>query len=59
MEAVVTVPFTGAPDGEIYPRGFNVGDKVSGDLARVAVEEGWAAVEGKKAATKAAKTLEA
>ena len=65
MDAVVTKPFKGAPDGEIYPRDFNVGDKLAGDLAAVAVKEGWA-IEGDKSpdegvksrAPKDAKTVE-
>ena len=45
MKAVVTKPFDGAIDGTIYPKHFKAGDVVEGDLARVAVEQGWA-VEG-------------
>jgi hypothetical protein len=45
MNAVVTQPFMGTVDGEVYPRQFNVGDKIAGALAEVAVKEGWA-VEG-------------
>jgi hypothetical protein len=45
MNAVVTQPFMGTVDGEVYPRQFNVGDKVAGALAEVAIKEGWA-VEG-------------
>lgn len=41
-EAIVTKAFFGARDGEIHGTQFNAGDKVSGDLARVAVKEGWA-----------------
>lgn len=47
--ATVTVAFQGVPDGECYPREFAPGDEVMGDLAVVAVREGWAA-NGQKAA---------
>ena len=45
MQAVVTTPFDGAPDGSIYPKHFTVGAVVEGDLARVAIEQGWAIAE--------------
>lgn len=41
-KVIVTRSFNGAPDGQIYPRAFKEGDEVSGDLARVALAEGWA-----------------
>lgn len=44
--AIVTVPFSGVPDGQHYPIPFAVGDRVEGDLARVALAEGWARPEG-------------
>lgn len=40
--AVVVKPFAGVPDGLIYPRDFVEGDTVEGDLAVVALREGWA-----------------
>ena len=40
--AIVKMPFKGAPDGEIHPRDFAVGDEVEGDLALVAIREKWA-----------------
>lgn len=40
--ATVVKPFDGVPDGLVMPRAFAEGDEVRGDLARVAVEEGWA-----------------
>lgn len=40
--AKVIKPFHGAKDGAIYPQDFNEGDIVEGDLARVALEQGWA-----------------
>lgn len=42
MKAIVETPFHGAPDGDVYPRWFNKGDIVEGDLANVAVKQGWA-----------------
>ena len=41
-EAKVTRAFSGAPDGERKVRKFNRGDTVTGDLAIVAVTNGWA-----------------
>lgn len=52
--AIVTVPFVGAPDGELYGREFAVGDEVRGDLAAVAVREGWAEMPGQPKAKKKA-----
>lgn len=46
MKAIVTVPFRGVPDGEHHPQFFNVGDELAGDLAAVALTEGWARREG-------------
>ncbi len=40
--AKVTTEFMGAKDGEVYPTQFKPGDIVEGDLAAVAVREGWA-----------------
>ena len=34
--------FKGVPDGASAPRTFELGDHVVGDLARVALQEGWA-----------------
>ncbi|MBD9635961.1 hypothetical protein IB277_06590 [Ensifer sp. ENS07] len=45
MLAKVKTPFRGVPDGLIHPRDFAAGDIVEGDLAAVAVAEGWAATE--------------
>lgn len=42
--AIVTVPFFGAPDGEVYGREFAVGETVHGKLAEVAIREVWAEV---------------
>jgi hypothetical protein len=52
--AIVTVPFIGAPDGEVYGREFAVGDTVHGDLAAVAIRQGWAEVPGPPKAKKKA-----
>lgn len=40
--AKVTEAFDGVPDGSIYPRRFKVGEPVFGDLAVVAINNGWA-----------------
>lgn len=40
--ATVTAAFCGVPDGAVYPREFAPGETVTGDLAAVAVREGWA-----------------
>jgi hypothetical protein len=45
MKAIVQIPFRGAPDGEPHPRQFEPGDFVEGDLATVALREGWALAE--------------
>lgn len=42
MKATATTSFKGAPDGERYPVKFSVGDDVYGELANVAVKNGWA-----------------
>lgn len=42
VTAKVVEAFFGVPDGEVYPREFAEGDLVHGDLAAVAVKEGWA-----------------
>lgn len=49
MKAIVRIPFRGVPDDEHHGRDFDVGDTVAGDLARVAVEQGWAIPEGNHA----------
>lgn len=40
--AKVVKAFRGAKDGEVYPTEFNEGDEITGEIARVAIEEGWA-----------------
>ncbi|PLX36948.1 MAG: hypothetical protein C0605_07705, partial [Hyphomicrobiales bacterium] len=42
MAIIVKKPFRGVPDGECHPRLFNKGDELTGDLADVAVKNGWA-----------------
>ena len=42
MKATVTKAFSGAKDGEHHPTQFRPGDVVEGDLAEVAMKEGWA-----------------
>lgn len=42
MKAIVIKPFRGLPDRETTVRDFVDGDTVTGDLAAVAVREGWA-----------------
>ena len=44
MKAQVIKTFMGVPDGALHPRRFEPGDSVEGDLARVAMAEGWAEV---------------
>lgn len=42
MQAKVTTAFQGRPDGEVLARPVRVGEVIGGDLAAVAVGEGWA-----------------
>lgn len=42
MRAVVKTEFFGVRDGEAHPAKIEVGTEVSGDLAEVAVRNGWA-----------------
>ena len=42
VKAVAIKPFSGCKDGELHPTRFQDGDEVTGDLARVAIAEGWA-----------------
>ncbi len=50
--ATVTRAFFGVPDGLVYPREFAPGDAVLGDLAEIAVREGWATREPPKSVKK-------
>lgn len=45
MKATVTRAFPGVPDGETKTRRIPVGAVLTGDLARVAVANGWAKEE--------------
>lgn len=42
MKATVTKAFPGVPDGETKTRKIPVGTELTGDLAHVAVANGWA-----------------
>lgn len=42
VRARVTKRFFGARDGQVHPEWHEVGTVVSGDLAKVAMSEGWA-----------------
>jgi hypothetical protein len=55
MKAIVDKPFDGAPDGELYPRHFESGHVVEGDLARVAVQQGWASISEPQSVDKPAR----
>lgn len=46
FSAVVTSHFRGCRDGERHATAFTPGDHVSGDLARVAISQGWAKAIG-------------
>jgi hypothetical protein len=55
--ARVRSPFAGVPDGLVMPKNFAEGEEVRGDLARVAVAQGWAEpVSGFAAKLKPAET---
>ena len=41
------------PDGEVYPREYKPGETITGEIARVAVDHGWAVVETKAMETPA------
>lgn len=42
MRAIVTKPFKGCKDGERHPVDLAEGDVVEGDLAKTAIDAGWA-----------------
>jgi hypothetical protein len=50
MKAIVTAEFPGRPDHEVVSRTIAVGETITGDLAKVAVENGWATEEAAPAA---------
>ncbi len=41
-KAIAVKAFQGAPDGDAYPRSYQKGDPVAGDLADVAISQKWA-----------------
>jgi hypothetical protein len=53
MKAVVTKPFPGVRDGEVHPVHHAEGDIVEGDLAKVAIDNGWAVDENDDGAASA------
>jgi hypothetical protein len=66
LKAIVTQEFPGRPDSESLPRTIKVGETVTGDLARVAIENKWAeedtgstaaAAQPKKAAPRKARPV--
>lgn len=50
MKAIVTCQFSGRPDKDVFSRIIKVGEVIDGDLAMVAVANGWADAEGETAA---------
>ncbi len=42
MQAIVKTEFKGVPDGQQHARTFRPGDTVTGLLADVAIQQGWA-----------------
>lgn len=42
MKVIVKTAFPGRPDNEAVSRTIAVGEEIAGDLAAVAVKEGWA-----------------
>jgi hypothetical protein len=50
MEAKVIKRFYGAEDGQFYPRWFEVGDEIKGDLAVSAIQAGNAKAKKKRRA---------
>lgn len=42
MKATATMAFAGLPDGATVVKTFAPGDEIEGELAEVAVREGWA-----------------
>jgi hypothetical protein len=49
MEVIVIQEFKGAVDGDIHPRPIKVDERITGDLAQVALDNGWAREVGEKA----------
>jgi hypothetical protein len=55
MRIITIEPFNGVPDGESKPRGFAIGDTVTGQLAKVALAQKWAEPEPRALKTLAAR----
>ena len=53
MAILVKKHFNGVPDGECHPHRYQPGDEVTGDLAAVALKQGWAKEVETKAEAKA------
>lgn len=53
MKAKVTKPFAGRPDGEAATRTIAKDEVIEGELATVAVDQGWAKAIDDRAAAKA------
>lgn len=49
MKAIVIEEFSGVEDGGIHPRRIGAGEMITGELARVAIDNGWAREAGEKA----------
>lgn len=49
-KAIVTKTFPGVRDGEVYPLQHEMGGIIEGDLAEVAIDNGWAVEESNAAA---------
>jgi hypothetical protein len=49
VRVVVTHEFVGKPDGQVYGRPILVGEVLTGDLAQLALREGWAEEQEPKA----------
>lgn len=46
MKAIVTKSFPGCADGDRHTQTFKEGQIITGDLAKVAIENGWAEEQG-------------
>lgn len=46
MKVIVKQNFRGVPDGEYHARDYQVGDELTGELADIALVNGWAARAG-------------
>jgi hypothetical protein len=55
MPIIASVEFFGVPDGRVYPRTIRPGEELAGDLAQLALREGWAVEADAEAAPPPAK----